>query len=119
MESEFPDVLHVVPVADNSILHGVIDLKHGPQLAGLISNMKILHTRQVTDYTDTDLGRRRRTHGDNDLHTVYNIYLDLYVADFGGRANDGSADQRGEDVRREVGASIATLHELRPGRRDT
>ena len=50
-EGEVPDVFHVVPVPDDTVLHRVVDLQHGPQLTGLITNMKILYTRLYTHNT--------------------------------------------------------------------
>ena len=39
-------------------------------------------------------------------------HLDLYTLDLCGGTNDGSSNQRGEDVGGEVGSSIATLDKL-------
>ena len=64
--------------------------------------MKILHT--------TTTACKAKPHRED--HTESCIYLDFYVADFGGGADDGSADQGGEDVGREVRACIATLDKL-------
>lgn len=47
MEGVVPDVFHVIPVSDNAILHGVVDLQHGPELAGLIPYHQILTTRRM------------------------------------------------------------------------
>lgn len=40
-------------------------------------------------------------------------YLDLNVADFGCRANDGPSNKGGENVLWEVGSCIATLDKLK------
>lgn len=44
-------------------------------------------------------------------------HLDFDVADFSGGADDGPADQRWENVLREVGACISTLDKLRENKR--
>lgn len=41
-EGVVPQVLHVVPVPHDAVLHGVVDLQHGAQLAGLISHHQVL-----------------------------------------------------------------------------
>lgn len=41
-EGVVPQVLHVVPVPDDAVLHGVVDLQHGAQLAGLVAHHQIL-----------------------------------------------------------------------------
>lgn len=37
-----PQVLHVIPVPDNAIFHGVVHLQHGAQLAGLVPHHQVL-----------------------------------------------------------------------------
>jgi hypothetical protein len=44
-------------------------------------------------------------------------HLDFYIADFVRGSDDRSADHRGEDVRREIGAGVAALDELQRGSR--
>ena len=37
-----PQVLHVIPVPDDAVLHGVVDFQHGAQLAGLVAHHQVL-----------------------------------------------------------------------------
>ena len=46
LESVVPDMDHVFPISNDSILHGVVDLQHWPQLAGFIPNHQILFKEQ-------------------------------------------------------------------------
>ena len=46
LEGIVPDMDHVIPVSNDSILHGVVDLQHRPQLASLIPNHQILFKEQ-------------------------------------------------------------------------
>lgn len=47
-----PQVLHVIPVPDNAVLHGVVDLQHGAQLAGLVPDHQILERERSNVNTD-------------------------------------------------------------------
>ena len=42
VECVVPDVLHVVPVADNAVLHRVVHLQHRAQLASLVPYHQVL-----------------------------------------------------------------------------
>lgn len=46
-EGVVPQVLHVVPVPDDAVLHGVVDLQHGAQLAGFISHHQVLGGSEI------------------------------------------------------------------------
>lgn len=37
-----PQVLHVIPVAHNAVLHGVVDLQHGAQLTRFVPHHQVL-----------------------------------------------------------------------------
>lgn len=53
-EGVVPQVLHVVPVPDDAILHGVVDLQHRAQLAGLVPHHQVLKGEVHTDkYIET------------------------------------------------------------------
>lgn len=55
-EGVVPQVLHVVPVPDNAVLHGVVDLQHGAQLAGFVPDHQVLECGEATNVnTDTYL----------------------------------------------------------------
>lgn len=41
-EGVVPQVLHVVPAPDDAVLHGVVHLQHGAQLAGLVAHHQVL-----------------------------------------------------------------------------
>ena len=41
-------MLHVIPVPDDAVLHGVVDLQHGAQLAGLVAHHQVLGRRSRT-----------------------------------------------------------------------
>ncbi len=38
-----PDVLHVLPAADHAVLHGVVHLQHGAQLARIVTHHQVFH----------------------------------------------------------------------------
>ena len=42
IEGVVPDMQHVVPVPDNPVLHGVVDLQHGAQLTSLVTHHQVL-----------------------------------------------------------------------------
>ena len=41
VEGVVPHMLHVIPIPHYSILHGVVDLQHGPQLTRLVTHHQV------------------------------------------------------------------------------
>lgn len=80
-ERKVPEMLHILPVLDDSILHGVRDLQHGAGGGGLVT------THDVLDYNVVE---------------VFTLLLGT---------EDRPADYRGELVVGEVLSGIADLEE--------
>ena len=43
----YPDMLHILPAADHAVLHGIVDLQHGAQLARVVTHHQVLHLRII------------------------------------------------------------------------
>lgn len=88
-EGVVPEVLHVVPVPDNTVLHGVVHLQHGAQLAGLIPHHQVLREVKSSEEPDTHFGRawgsRFIMQDDHGLISVQTLYLLLWQTLIGAR----------------------------------
>jgi len=93
-----PKVFHVLPVADDAVIHRVAELEHGTEFGGILTDHDIL-------FLFSFLRTYKRCHSKSG-------YFDLNIADLLLSTEDGATDDGREDGSWEIGAGETALDEL-------